>query len=379
MTNSRTREGKEAAVGIVRRRLANQYLAAQGPKKASDVVRALGAVQAQDYAGAKWALAQRTRGATDAEIERELSDGSILRTHVLRPTWHFVAPADIRWMLALTAPRVNAAMAYYDRILELDAAVFRRSNAALTKALAGGKHLTRAELGKVLAKTGIGVTSGQRLGHLMMRAELDAVVCSGPRRGRQFTYALLDERVPPTAPLERDEALLELTRRYFTTREPATARDFAWWSGLSTLDVKRGIHLAGAELEQTTLGGQDFLVAGRSMPKSSPTAHLLPNYDEYFIGYKDRSAIGQRLGHAKAVTGGNALIAHVVFVDGQLVGGWKRIVEKNSVVIELDLLARLTAAEQSRVEAAGRKLGNFLERPVKLRGKDPGPSVQRRT
>src|SRR6185295_3655744 len=180
MTKSRTRASKEDAVDIVRRRLANQYLAAPGPNKASDVVRALGAVQAQDYAGAKWALAQRTRGATDAEVERELSDGRILRTHVLRPTWHFVAPADIRWMLELTAPRVNAAMAYYDRVLELDDAVFRRSNAALTKALAGGKHLTRAELGQVLEKANIGVTSGQRLGHLMMRAELDAVVCSGP-------------------------------------------------------------------------------------------------------------------------------------------------------------------------------------------------------
>ena len=367
MTLPRKRERAPDAVDIVRRRLANQFLAAPGPKKASDVVRALGAVQAQDYAGAKWALAQRTRGATDADVERELSLGSILRTHVLRPTWHFVAPVDIRWMLALTAPRVNAAMAYYDRVLELDATVFRRSNAALTKALAGGKHLTRAELGKVLAKAGIGVTSGQRLGHLMMRAELDAVVCSGPRQGKQFTYALLEERVPPAKPLERDEALLELTRRYFTTREPASARDFAWWSGLSMSDVKRGIQIAGRELEPVTLDGQDFLIAERSTPKSPPSAHLLPNYDEYFIGYKNRSAIGQRLGNAKAVTGGNALIAHVVFVDGQLVGGWKRIFEKKGVVIELELVARITAAEKARITAVARRFGDFLELPVKLR------------
>lgn len=182
---------------VVPRRLAGQFLTTSRAARASDVVLALGAVQAQDYAGAKWALAQRTRGASDAEIEREVAEGRILRTHVLRPTWHFVAPQDIRWMLALTAPRVRAAMAYYDRKLELDAAVFRRSNHALTKALTGGKHLTRAELGTVLERAGVRITSGQRLGNLMLRAELDALVCSGPRRGKQFTHALLEELVPP--------------------------------------------------------------------------------------------------------------------------------------------------------------------------------------
>ena len=332
------------------------------------MVRALGAVQAQDYGGAKWALAQRTRGATDAEIEREISLGSILRTHVLRPTWHFVVPQDIRWMLALTAPRVRAAMAYYDRKLELDAAVFRRSNKALIKALTGGTHLTRAGLGKVLERANIGITWGQRLGHLMLRAELDAVVCSGPRRGKQFTYALLEERVPPAARVERDEALLELTCRYFSTRGPATGLDFAWWSGLTMSDVKRGLQVAGQKLKHSTIDGRDLWFAERTVPKASPSVHLLPNYDEYFIGYKDRSAIGQRLGSAKAVTGGNALIAHVVFVDGQLVGGWRRVLEKQAVVVELELVTRLTRVERARVAAAARRFGEFLELPVTLRG-----------
>jgi hypothetical protein len=189
-------------------------------------------------------------------------------------------------MLALTAPRVRAAMAYYDRKLELDAKVFRRSNNALTKALTGGRHLTRPELGKVLERANIGITSGQRLGHLMLRAELDAVVCSGPRRGKQFTYALLEERVPPAARLERDEALLELTCRYFSTRGPATGQDFAWWSGLTMSDVKRGLEIAGRTLKHATIDGKDFWFAERAVPKASRSAHLLPNYDEYFIGYK---------------------------------------------------------------------------------------------
>lgn len=356
---------------VARQRLARQYLSRPGPDTAQEVVRALGAVQAQDYPGAKWALSQRTPGATDDEIERAMTDGHILRTHVLRPTWHFVAPADIRWMLALTAPRVKATMAYYDRMLELDAITFRRSNAALAKALTGGKHLTRTELRPILERAGVPITSGQRLGHLMMRAELDALVCSGPRRGKQFTYALLEERVPPAAPRERDEALLELTRRYFTTRGPATAQDFGWWSGLTVSDAKRGVQIAGRELEHATLGGKDIWFAEDSLPKGPPTAHLLPNYDEFFIGYKDRSAIGQRLGHTKAVTGGNALIAHVVAVNGQLVGGWKRVAGKNGVVVELELIVQLTQAEKSRLMGAARRFGQFLALPVKLRGLRP--------
>jgi hypothetical protein len=351
---------------ILRRRLAGQYLTTTGPQTGSDVVRALGAVQAQDYAGAKWAVGQRTRDATDAGLERELSDGTILRTHVLRPTWHFVAPADIRWMLALTAPRVKAAMAYHDRVFDLTPRVYRRGTAALTKALAGGKHLTRAELAKTLERAGVRTTSGQRLG-LMLRAELDAVVCSGPRRGKQATYALLDERVPPAAILERDEALLELVRRYFSTRGPATQRDFAWWSGLSVADAKRGIQIAERDLEEVAFDGQPFYFIERVLPKARPSAHLLPNYDEYFIGYKDRSAIAARLGHAKPVTGGSWLIAHAAFVDGQLVGGWKRALERNAVLVELDLASRLTAAEKRRVVAAAQRFGAFLGLPVTLK------------
>jgi hypothetical protein len=271
-------------------------------------------------------------------------------------------------MLALTAPHVRAAMAYYDRKLELDAGVFRRSNQALIKALTGGKHLTRAELGKVLERAHIGLTSGQRLGHLMLRAELDAVVCSGPRRGKQFTYALLEERVPPAARLERDEALLELTCRYFSTRGPATGQDFAWWSGLTMSDIKRGLQIAGRKLQHATIGGRDFWFTERTVPKASRSAHLLPNYDEYFIGYKDRSAIGRRLASSKAGTGGNAFMAHVVFVNGQLVGGWKRAFQQQAVVVELDLVTGLTRSERARVAAVARRFGVFLDLPATLRG-----------
>ena len=354
---------------ICRHRLAGQFLSTVGPARASDVVAALGAVQAQDYAGAKWAIAQRTPGTTDAAVEREIDAGRILRTHVLRPTWHFVTPADIRWMLELTGPRVAAAMAPVNRRLELDAAVYRRSQAVFAKVLSGGQCLTRAELRAHLARARVKLTTSQQLGHLMMQGELDGVLCSGPRRGKQFTYALLDERAPKSPSKTRDEALLELTRRYFATRSPATPRDFAWWSGLTVADAKRGITLAGKDLEEVTLGERSYWIAPAA-PRSQPSsrrAHLLPNYDEYFIGYRDRSAIADRLGHATSVTGGTALIPHVIVVDGQLVGVWKRTFEKTATLVTLSLTTRLSKKEEKAIVGEVERFRAFLGTPVELR------------
>jgi hypothetical protein len=354
---------------IARRRLASQHLIAPSLSDPAAVVRVLGAVQAQDFGGAKWGLGMRTRGATDASIERAFADGSIIRTHVLRPTWHFVTPADIRWMLALTGPRVKVTMASYDRKLELDDAFFRRSNAAIVRALRDGKQLTRAEIGEVLRRAGIDVGGSQRLGHILLRPELDAIICSGPRRGKQFTYALLDERVPPAAPKSRDEAVLELTRRYFATRGPATAHDFAWWSGLTVADARRGTEMAGAALEREVIDDRAYWSdpSVRTPSWRAPKVFLLPNYDELFIGLKDRSALGKRLDSHALVTGGDALIAYVIAVDGQLVGGWKRTLTKDSVAIALRLLTRLSPAERRALDVAARRHGEFLNLPVTLR------------
>jgi Winged helix DNA-binding domain len=352
-------------------RLANQQLVTPTMADPAAVARRLGAVQAQDYAGAKWALGLRAIGLTDAAVERAFAEGSIIRTHVLRPTWHFVAPEDARWMLALTAPRIKAAMGYYDRQLGIDDAVVRRSTDAMTRALRGGKQLTRTELAEVLRRARVDVTGSQRLGHLMMRAELDGVVCSGARRGKQFTYALLDERVPSAPALERDEALIELTRRYFATRSPATAADFAWWSGLTVADATKGMRMAATELTRVAVGGETYWTSGPRPPSrraraKTLSAHLLPNYDEYFIGFKDRSAIGQRLRSSALVTGGNALIGNVIVVDGQLVGAWRRAVETDAVTLDLTLGTQLRAAERRAVAAAAERYGKFLEMAVEV-------------
>jgi hypothetical protein len=355
-------------VQIARQRLVRSFLSGTPWSTGREVVRALTAVQAQDFEGAKWALAQRTIGATDETIEREFAAGAFLRTHVLRPTWHFVDPADIRWMLALTGPRVSRHMAPYDRHLELDERVFRRSNTAIEKALRDGACLTRTELKAVLSRARLGTLGVQRTAHLMMRAELEALVCSGPRRGKQFTYALLEHRVPPAPARDREAALLDLTRRYFRTRSPATAQDFGWWSGLTMTDVKHGIELARADLESVTIDGKSSWVMGDAPRPIAPSAHLLPNYDEFFIGYRDRSAIGERLRSIQAVTGGSALNAHVIAIDGQLVGGWKRTIAGDTVHLALTLLTRLSPAEQNRLRATVRRYASFTGRKVEFPG-----------
>jgi len=362
-------------IDICRLRLAGQFLTRNGPATPAQAVQILGAVQSQDYAGAKWAVAQRVPGVTDVAVEGAFDAGRILRTHVLRPTWHFVIPADIRWMLALTGPRVRAKMAGSNGRLGIDEALVRRSNAVFEKALAGGRSLTRAELAAALQHARVGVVAGQRLAHLLMLAELDGVVVSGPRRGKQFTYALLEERAPNAPSMTTEEAIHELARRYFTTRGPATPHDFAWWSGLTIADARRGIASNAAALERVSLGGMDYWMGvDQTPPSRRGSAHLLPNYDEYFIGHRDRSAIGARLRDVGSVMGGTVLVPNVIIVDGQLVGTWKRLgsgqrgarglarktpAEIDAMVVELRPTARLAAAEKRRLVSAAMEFGRF--------------------
>jgi hypothetical protein len=345
-------------------RLYNQQLVQTRLDRPEEVVAWLGAVQAQDYAGAKWALALRLRNATHAAIEQAFTDGAILRTHVMRPTWHFVAPADIRWLLALTAPRVHAINATYYRKLELDEALLRRSRTAIVNALEGGKQLTRAELGAVLARAGIDA-AGMRLGYLMMHAELDGLVCSGARRGKQFTYALLDERAPQAKPFAHDEALVELTKRYFASHGPATVQDFAWWSGLTQADIKAALGMADADLEQEMIDGRPHwraraIPAGRTMPPS-PNALLLPSYDEYTIAYKNHSAILDPKHRGLAIS---AIYSGVTVIDGQLVGNWRRTFSKGAMVVESAPFSPLTPAQHDAFTAAAQRYGEFLQMPV---------------
>ena len=359
---------------IAIQRLRHQRLVGRPFARPEDVVRWLGAVQSQDYAGAKWAVAQRTRACTDDDVERAFADARILRTHVLRPTWHFVLPDDVRWMLALTAPRVRAAMAYYDRKLALDGGAFRRSQAVLQKALAGGKALTRDELGRALGAAGI-AASGERLGLIMMRAEVDALIASGPRRGKQSTYALLDERAPRGRTLARDEALAELAGRYFASHGPALPQDFAWWSGLTVGDARRGIDSASPRLASVTADGKTYWTAPGAAggARVAPSAvHLLPNYDEVIVAYRDHAASLAPGVAPKFALRPDMVANHIVIVAGRVVGGWRRLPGKREMVVEIALATRLDGAAREALAAAAERFGRFLRVPVIVRARARG-------
>ena len=334
-----------------------------------EIVARLGGVQAQDYAAAKWGIALRGRGLVDADVERAFNAGEIIRTHLLRPTWHFVASDDLRWLLQLTAPRVHLANGHYYRAAGIDAKENRRATTLLERALRDRNYRTRAELGAMFRRGRIDTTRPHRLGYLLMRAELDGVICSGPLRGRQHTYALVEERVPPATPRARDEALHELANRYVETRGPVTAHDLAWFAGLTVAEARRGLESLGENVERTEIGGRTHWErkTGRSTPRARHVAHLLPNYDEYFIGYRDRSAILERLRAEAVAMPTPALERHVVAMDGQLVGGWRRSRSEKAATVELHIITALTRPEQQALTRAVEAYGDFLQLPVEVR------------
>jgi hypothetical protein len=346
---------------LLQRRLRNQRLVGSRLRRPGDVVSWLGAVQSQDYAAAKWAVSLRANDASEADIDRAFDDGEILRTHILRPTWHFVHRDDLPWMLALSGPRVEAITRSYYKQQSLDAALFRRSRTAMERALEGGRALTRPELAAVLGRVRIS-TTGIRLSFVVMQAELTGVICSGPRKGKQFTYMLLQERAAAGArSMARDEALGELTRRYFTSHGPATLRDFVWWSGLTMKDAKAGVAMNASSLVQEQVDGLTcFHDAQRpGKPARSPFVRLLANYDEYFIAFKDRGWFaGPRPSTATARD--QSIFAHQLVIDGQLCGAWSRTLRARSVDLSVRPFRALSRAEREAIEVEAAKYGRFL-------------------
>ena len=348
-------------VPITDQRLHNQRIARPGAGGPAKMVAWLGAVQAQEYGPAKWALGLRLPpGLTDSALDRALDRGKILRTHLLRPTWHFVTPADIRWMLELTAPHVHRTMSSYDRQLGLDADLMIRATDVIERALGEHRYLTRRDLGAHLERAGLPGRS-RELAHIAMHAELEGVICSGPRRGKQFTYALLADRAPAAPRLSRDEALAELARRYFTSHGPATIRDFIWWSGLRTADAKRGLEMNRARSHD--MDGLKYWSLGRAAPRTGGRktgVHLLPIYDEYLVSYRDHQAVPR----PAYVLGG---FQHALVIAGQVVGTWRIVPGPKELVVDVTTLRQLTPAERRALTQAAARYGRFLGVPVGMR------------
>jgi Winged helix DNA-binding domain len=322
---------------ILRRRLANQHLIGHALSDPRQVVAHLGAVQSQDFPAALWALSLRVTNASITSLQRAFNGGEFLRTHVLRPTWHFVAPEDIRWMLALTGPRIRRGMAARERDLGMDASLVWRSNDAIAHALEGGRSLTRGEIGVALTQAGVDWhDDGSLLAHLASCAELASIVCSGPSRGSQQTYALLDERVPPARSLSREESVAELVCRYFTSHGPATVHDFAWWSGLTVGDARQGLAAFGDRFTSQKLGDLTYWFDPESptVGQKSDEVMLLPNFDEFTVAYRARELFYPREIAYRPGPRYDAPFGNVIVVDGVVQGIWKRTLRKGSVSIE---------------------------------------------
>lgn len=356
---------------IARLRLRAQRIDGDKFERPEDAVAWLGAVQAQDYFGALWGVGMRLNRATEADVERAVAERKIVRTWPMRRTLHFVAAADVRWMLPLLTPRVVAGMARrLHQHVGLDESSFTRAKKLFERALRGGRRLTRGAMYEVLEAGRIPSSDGRGL-HVIARLAQDGFLCFGPREGRQPTFVLLDEWVPPSRKLARDEALAELAARYFTSHGPATLQDFTWWSGLTAADARAATEMARPRLASETVAGRTYWLAASapSVDSAAPRVHLLPPFDEYVVAYRDRAAVLDP-SRTKTLNPGNGVFSPTVVSGGRVVGTWRRTLKKGAVVVTPSPFARLKRDEERALASAAARYGAFLNLPVVLTRED---------
>ena len=347
-------------------RLNSQQISSTKFTSVKDIVEWMGAMQAQDYAMAKWAIGIRLPGSTDKMVETAINNGEIIRTHLLRPTWHFVSADDIYWMIDLTAPQIKASLRSRHKELELSETIFSKSNNIIATALEGGHHLTREELKTKLEKAKI-ATDDNRASHILLQAELDGIVCSGAITKGKQTYALLRERVPITKPLTKEEAPEKLARKYFRSHCPATLQDFVWWSGLPIIDAKQALEMVKVDLISETIDSQTYWFTHLSpVPKAyRESVYLLPAYDEFLISYKNRSASFFFENHKKTISN-NGIFRPVIVVNGQIMGIWKRTIKKDKVIVETELFEQIDDTTKILIEKEAVTFGYFLGKKTEI-------------
>jgi hypothetical protein len=356
----------DAAIRAARMR--RQGVWAPTAAEATTALGSLVAMQGQEFAYALWALAQRVGPEdrpTHADMLAAFDRGEILRTHVLRTTWHLVLPQDLRSLLRLTTPRLRRMTAFYDRRLGLDRPELDRAQRVLAAEVSGGRHRTRKELAAALTAAGI-EASGQRLGHLMMHAEFDEVLISGAMAGKQHTYAAFDERVPAEPrPFDEDTALTELAGRYAATRAPVTAKDLAAWASLTVTRARAGLEAAGCEREEVD-GLALYHPAGQPPApheEPAPRVDLLQGYDEMIMSYSESRRVIIRDGGVLPVPNWDNYL-HAVLIDGILAGHWRHQLAARDAVIALQPIRRWSAAEHRAVAVAVARYGRYLGCPA---------------
>jgi hypothetical protein len=350
---------------ILRLRLASQQIAGSRLTAPGEVVAWLGAVQAQDYPGALWSVGLRLPGSTAAGIGQAVTDKTLVRTWLMRGTLHLVAAMDLCWMLALLAPGIIKGNQRRYRELGLDEETFARSNPVIGEAVEGGRNLTRTELVAILEKNGI-PAGGQRAPYILQRASLDGLICQGAPRGNKpvfFSPALLPGGEIPG----RGQALADLAARYFTGHMPATLRDFAGWSGLPLREARDGFGAVSSRFEQTRQDDRKYILSPSRPPEHSPepAVHLLPGFDEFILGYRDRCALPGDPGLRKMVLK-NGMLSPTIIINGRVAGTWKRSFRKGTAVLAIAPFAPLSGAEQETLAATARRYGEFLGMPVEV-------------
>ncbi|GAA0195091.1 winged helix DNA-binding domain-containing protein [Fulvivirga kasyanovii] len=353
---------------IATKRLAGQQIQNSAYRSAREVVAYMGAMQAQDFAMSKWAVGLRC-SQTLEQVEAAMDKGEIIRTHLLRPTWHLVAAEDLHWILELTALQLLSSMSSRHRQLELDAKIINKSNDIIVNALADKEYLSREELVKKISDAGIAVDAN-RSSHLLFLAEQEALICSGRSIGNKTTYALLSRRVERKRTLTREEALAELTLRYFKSHGPATLQDFIWWSGLLITDAKKGFEMVKKDLDSVVNDEETYWFSEEhTLNEINPGLHLIPAFDEFIISYKDRRAVLSEK-HQQKVISKNGIFWPVVVLDGQVAGLWKRTIKKDKVHVEVDFFKQVSKQVKKETEEKAREFGKFLSKQVSVAYKE---------
>jgi hypothetical protein len=356
---------------IVRLRQVNQSICPPSVHRPEDAVRMMGAIQAQDYRGALWAIGLRARNSTERSIERAVAERKIIRTWPMRGTLHFVSPSEVRWMLKYLTPHIVARAASRFRQLHLDDATFNRCRAILEKLLRGGNLLTREAIYASLEKNRISC-AGQRGIHMLWKLAQDGVICFGPREGKQPTFVLLEEWIPPAKIPSLQEAIATLAKRFFKSHGPATIKDFIWWSGLQPAVARSGLDCVKESLRNNDVGGQAMWFPGKTEKRrsGSRSIRLLPAFDEYLVGYKDRSAVIDVRDTRKALPGGGVLRPTLV-IEGRIRGTWKRTILKDKVMIQIDPFITLRKSLVWEIESEATRYGEFLDKDVVLKFRQP--------
>ena len=352
-------------MNIGRLRLTQQRIAGARCAQPADVVRWMGAMQAQEFHQAMWAVALRTRDATLPDVEQAIRDRQIVWTWPMRGTLHLVAAADVRWLLNLLAPRRIAAMRTRRQQLELDESQLARCEQLSWDALSAGNCLTRTALLQVFEGAGLS-TAGQRGYYILWHLAHQGVICLGPLAGHEQTVVLLDEWVPAADPIPRAVALARLANVYFRSHGPATVQDFAGWAGITLTDARAGLAVTQKDLIAVSQDGQEYWLAAYAAEPPADDAldvSLLPGFDEYILGYKDRNAVLASDYFNRIVPGGNGIFLPMLVIDGQIVGTWKRTVKRAGIEMILVPFADLTIPHE-RIERVAQRYCTFLGKPL---------------